>query len=182
MRCTPPGQGQAPRFHKRKHRKAATSSSDESAWQPGIPSQSRSKQHSRRFAGYLDEPRRIGWDCSRVLGAMESVQENRDFAGFRKAPFDAMPSATSIAQTLFYAVHNNQAFYRAKESLDNATIEAVWDPHSGVTCVHPGWPLMSGRDRFSRAGTQSSTTPWSCSLPSPSPSAPLPPTASMRQQ
>ena len=48
----------APKFHKRKHRKAATSSSDESAWQTGIHSQSRSKQRSRRFTGYLDEPRR----------------------------------------------------------------------------------------------------------------------------
>ena len=41
----------------------------------------------------------------------------------------------------------NQAFYRAIESLDNEQMEAVWDPDPSVTCVHPGWPLMSGRDK-----------------------------------
>ena len=44
-------------------------------------------------------------------------------------------------------IEANQAFYRAMESLDNANMEAVWNPHQGVTCVHPGWPLMAGRDK-----------------------------------
>ena len=44
-------------------------------------------------------------------------------------------------------IEANQAFYRAIESLDNATMEAVWGPHPGVTCVRPGWPLMAGRDK-----------------------------------
>ena len=44
-------------------------------------------------------------------------------------------------------VEANRAFYRAIESLENAVMEAVWDPDPSVTCVHPGWPLMSGRDK-----------------------------------
>ena len=44
-------------------------------------------------------------------------------------------------------VEANRAFYRAIESLDNAAMEAVWDPDPSVTCVHPGWPLMAGRDK-----------------------------------
>ena len=44
-------------------------------------------------------------------------------------------------------VEANQSFYRAIESLDNADMEAVWDPDPSVTCVHPGWPLMAGREQ-----------------------------------
>ena len=44
-------------------------------------------------------------------------------------------------------VEANRAFYRAIESLENTVMEAVWDPDPSVTCVHPGWPLMSGRDK-----------------------------------
>lgn len=41
----------------------------------------------------------------------------------------------------------NRAFYDAIESLDAATMEAVWDSDPLVSCVHPGWPLMAGRDK-----------------------------------
>ena len=51
-----------------------------------------------------------------------------------------MPDEDAVIQA-------NQAFYRAIESLDNDQMEAVWDPDPSVTCVHPGWPLMSGRDK-----------------------------------
>jgi ketosteroid isomerase-like protein len=39
----------------------------------------------------------------------------------------------------------NQRFYSAFETLDIEQMRAVWDEEYGVTCVHPGWPLIQGR-------------------------------------
>ena len=38
----------------------------------------------------------------------------------------------------------NAAFYRAFESLELARMEAVWLSAPYVTCVHPGWQLLTG--------------------------------------
>lgn len=51
-----------------------------------------------------------------------------------------MPDQDAVLQA-------NRAFYDAIESLDNEQMESVWDPDPSVTCVHPGWPIMSGRDK-----------------------------------
>ena len=40
----------------------------------------------------------------------------------------------------------NQRFYRAFESLDVDQMGAVWAGEDSITCVHPGWPLIKGRD------------------------------------
>ena len=40
----------------------------------------------------------------------------------------------------------NQLFYRAFETLDIDQMSGVWDDQYEVTCVHPGWPLIQGRD------------------------------------
>ena len=40
----------------------------------------------------------------------------------------------------------NAGFYRAFESLDAARMEAVWAKEGRVSVVHPGWPLITGRD------------------------------------
>jgi ketosteroid isomerase-like protein len=45
----------------------------------------------------------------------------------------------------------NTAFYAAVESGDVARIEALWDDADDVSCVHPGWPLVSGRSRVARS-------------------------------
>lgn len=42
---------------------------------------------------------------------------------------------------------SNQAFYAAFEALDLTAMDAVWAASSPVTCLHPGWALVSGRDR-----------------------------------
>ena len=47
---------------------------------------------------------------------MESDRENLEFIGFRKAPFDAMSGATSIAQALFYAAHDDHPDYELGRS------------------------------------------------------------------
>jgi ketosteroid isomerase-like protein len=38
----------------------------------------------------------------------------------------------------------NAAFYRAFASLDVAQMEGVWLSAPYITCVHPGWRLLSG--------------------------------------
>ena len=38
----------------------------------------------------------------------------------------------------------NEAFYRAFETLDISEMEKIWLQASHITCVHPGWPLLSG--------------------------------------
>ena len=38
----------------------------------------------------------------------------------------------------------NARFYRAFEALDLARMDAVWAHGEHVTCVHPGWPLLTG--------------------------------------
>lgn len=45
----------------------------------------------------------------------------------------------------------NAAFYAAVESGDVARIEASWDDADDITCIHPGWPLVSGRSRVARS-------------------------------
>ncbi len=40
----------------------------------------------------------------------------------------------------------NLAFYRAFESLLLDQMERVWDQDASVTCVHPGWTMLRGRD------------------------------------
>lgn len=57
-------------------------------------------------------------------------------------------------------MEKNGQFYRAFESLDLETMEAVWVKDERAQCIHPGWPLMSGweqvRDSWDRifANTQ----------------------------
>lgn len=38
----------------------------------------------------------------------------------------------------------NTRFYRAFEALDVDRMDAVWAHGEHVSCVHPGWPLLTG--------------------------------------
>jgi ketosteroid isomerase-like protein len=40
----------------------------------------------------------------------------------------------------------NQAFYDAFAARDVETMEALWARRAPVTCVHPGWQALRGRD------------------------------------
>ena len=40
----------------------------------------------------------------------------------------------------------NAAFYTAFESLDPDVMAVVWATEEPVRCVHPGWPLITGRE------------------------------------
>lgn len=45
--------------------------------------------------------------------------------------------------TLLFA---NDAFYAAFAAGDAEAMGAVWSEREPVFCLHPGWPLLSGRD------------------------------------
>ncbi len=40
----------------------------------------------------------------------------------------------------------NQAFYDAFRARDLATMDALWSHDEPVTCIHPGWRALEGRD------------------------------------
>ena len=41
----------------------------------------------------------------------------------------------------------NEAFYRAFNQKDSAAMDEVWARSATVSCTHPGWNLLTGRDR-----------------------------------
>ncbi len=40
----------------------------------------------------------------------------------------------------------NETFYRAFAERDTALMNALWAEREPVTCLHPGWPPVEGRD------------------------------------
>ncbi|KGM34467.1 nuclear transport factor 2 family protein [Inquilinus limosus] len=40
----------------------------------------------------------------------------------------------------------NQAFYAALAQGDAAAMEALWSRRQPVACIHPGWPVLAGRE------------------------------------
>jgi ketosteroid isomerase-like protein len=40
----------------------------------------------------------------------------------------------------------NEAFYQAFADRDLAAMDSVWSREAPVTCIHPGWNLLSGRE------------------------------------
>lgn len=41
---------------------------------------------------------------------------------------------------------SNEAFYRAIREGDYSAMELIWARNRRVTCTHPGWTLLSGRE------------------------------------
>ncbi|MEM7169904.1 MAG: nuclear transport factor 2 family protein [Pseudomonadota bacterium] len=39
----------------------------------------------------------------------------------------------------------NESFYQAFLDRDMALMEALWAHSAGVSCIHPGWPVLSDR-------------------------------------
>ena len=40
----------------------------------------------------------------------------------------------------------NDAFYLALANRDMAAMDDIWAAEAPVSCIHPGWPPLSGRD------------------------------------
>lgn len=49
----------------------------------------------------------------------------------------------SDIQTVLFA---NDAFYAAFAGRDPDAMDALWAANAPVTCLHPGWPPLTGRD------------------------------------
>jgi hypothetical protein len=45
----------------------------------------------------------------------------------------------------------NLEFYRAFSTRDIGLMDRLWARHAPVSCIHPGWPLVSGRDEVLRS-------------------------------
>jgi len=45
----------------------------------------------------------------------------------------------------------NLEFYRAFSTRDFGLMDRLWARHAPVTCIHPGWPLISGREEVLRS-------------------------------
>jgi ketosteroid isomerase-like protein len=54
-----------------------------------------------------------------------------------------MPDTVSDTETVLFA---NDAFYAAFSGRDWQAMAQVWSDREPVTCLHPGWPPLAGRD------------------------------------
>jgi ketosteroid isomerase-like protein len=51
-------------------------------------------------------------------------------------------SSADTAAVLFA----NDAFYLTFQSGDLEAMEAIWSDRDGISCIHPGWPPLIGRE------------------------------------
>ncbi len=51
-----------------------------------------------------------------------------------------------MTATDFEVLEANEAFYRAFTERDVAAMGRLWAERHPVTCVHPGWDVLSGRE------------------------------------
>ena len=56
-----------------------------------------------------------------------------------------MAGPAGDAETEGAVLAANEAFYRALASADAEAMDAIWARRAPVTCLHPGWTLLSGR-------------------------------------
>ena len=43
-------------------------------------------------------------------------------------------------------IEANRAFYEAFNAKDPAAMEAAWAEAAAITCIHPGWNVLTGRE------------------------------------
>jgi ketosteroid isomerase-like protein len=51
-------------------------------------------------------------------------------------------TAAETAAVLFA----NDAFYLTFQTADIAAMETIWSAREGISCIHPGWPPLLGRE------------------------------------
>ena len=54
-----------------------------------------------------------------------------------------MTAAADTAAILFA----NDAFYLTFQTSDIAAMETIWSARDAISCIHPGWPPLLGRDQ-----------------------------------
>lgn len=57
-----------------------------------------------------------------------------------------MAGWTAVTDPVEPVLEANEAFYRAFNQKDIQAMERVWSALAGVTCIHPGWNVLRGRD------------------------------------
>lgn len=67
----------------------------------------------------------------------------------------ASESMSDQAAVLFI----NQAFYHAFATHDVAAMALVWSERAAVSCIHPGWQAIDGREAVLRSWTGILTNP-----------------------
>jgi hypothetical protein len=71
---------------------------------------------------------------------------------------------THAEETEHEVLAANERFYRAFSEGDLESMSALWAQHAPVACLHPGQPVLLGRDAVLRPGEASwSTSPASSS-------------------
>jgi uncharacterized protein (TIGR02246 family) len=62
----------------------------------------------------------------------------------------------------------NRAFYQALEARDLHRMEEIWAVEDDISCIHPGWHRLDGRDEVSRAWRAifANSRPWRASCES----------------
>ncbi|MBC8239903.1 MAG: nuclear transport factor 2 family protein [Alphaproteobacteria bacterium] len=58
-------------------------------------------------------------------------------------------------------IEANEGFYAAFATGNACSMEKLWSRHSDITCIHPGWPPLDGRDDVMGS--------WQCILSAKSP-------------
>jgi len=76
------------------------------------------------------------WNMFRAHGRARAVGASSQRDGLEIG--DSMSDSDAILAA-------NAAYYRAFASGDFATMSSIW-ADDGVSCVHPGWPALIGRD------------------------------------
>lgn len=59
---------------------------------------------------------------------------------------DCKPMPSTSARDQAALLFANETFYRAFADRDTTLMSAVWADREPVTCLHPGWPPVEGRD------------------------------------
>ena len=53
---------------------------------------------------------------------------------------------TDVDSNIEDVLEANNAFYRAFASFDKEAMADIWAESELITCIHPGWSLVEGRD------------------------------------
>lgn len=64
----------------------------------------------------------------------------------RAIDFDAMPAHLVEMSDELALLSANGSYYRAFSASDFTAMSEIWGPDD-ITCVHPGWPALIGREK-----------------------------------
>src|SRR4051812_13576433 len=69
-----------------------------------------------------------------------------DASSLRRVRTTSKPGSRERRMGIEDALAANETFYRAFNQKDTAAMSAVWSESVEVSCVHPGWNVLTGRE------------------------------------